>query len=145
MDASSSTPPLDAPAGTKLLGEVITWACPGAAVRHADLVAALADWVGAFIGRGSSLDVPVRELPDYFKRLGAPAGVTDVLFVTDAACRIPADVAARFNAWRTAARARVVSLVVGRQPGDLTLVSDECHLVAELSPDAAAVDRVLSF
>ena len=42
MDASSSPPPPDAPAGTKLLGEVITWACPGAAVRHADLVAALA-------------------------------------------------------------------------------------------------------
>jgi hypothetical protein len=28
--------------GTKLLGEVISWTCPGAAVRHADLVAALA-------------------------------------------------------------------------------------------------------
>ena len=106
---------------------------------------ALADWVSAFIGRGSSLDVPVRELPDYVRRLGAPTGVTDVLFVTDAACRIPADVVARFNAWRAAARARVVSLVVGRQPGDLTLVSDECHLVAELSPDAAAVGHVLSF
>ena len=106
---------------------------------------ALADWVGSFIGRGSSLDVPVRELPDFFRRLGAPAGVTDVLFVTDAACRIPADVVARFNAWRAGVRARVVSLVVGRQPGDLTLVSDECHLVADLSPGAAAVGRVLSF
>ena len=106
---------------------------------------ALADWVATFIGRGSSLDVPVRELPDFFKRLSAPAGVTDVLFVTDAACRIPADVVARFNAWRAAARARVVSLVVGRQPGDLTLVSDECHLVADLSPGVAAVGRVLSF
>jgi hypothetical protein len=29
--------------GTKLLGEVISWTCPGTAVRHADLVAALAD------------------------------------------------------------------------------------------------------
>jgi hypothetical protein len=29
--------------GTRLLGEVISWTCPGAAVRHADLVAALAD------------------------------------------------------------------------------------------------------
>lgn len=29
--------------GTKLLGEVIAWTCPGAAVRNADLVAALAD------------------------------------------------------------------------------------------------------
>ena len=30
-----------APAGAPLLGEVIAWACPGVAVRHADLVAAL--------------------------------------------------------------------------------------------------------
>ena len=46
MDTTS--PPTSPPtggrpeAGTRLLGEVITWACPGAAVRHADLVAALA-------------------------------------------------------------------------------------------------------
>lgn len=31
------------PAGTRLLGEVITWSCSGTAVRHADVVAALAD------------------------------------------------------------------------------------------------------
>lgn len=29
--------------GTRLLGEVVSWTCPAAAVRHADLVAALAD------------------------------------------------------------------------------------------------------
>ena len=42
MDTLSTDPPPAAPAGTKLLGEVITWACPGAAVRLADLVSALA-------------------------------------------------------------------------------------------------------
>ena len=105
---------------------------------------ALADWVSAFLGRGSSLDVPVRELPDYYRRLGAPAGVTDILFVTDAQCRVPADAAARFNAWRRSVRARVVALVVGSDPGDLAAVSDECHRVAELAPDDPAVGRVLS-
>ncbi len=105
---------------------------------------ALTDWVSAFLGRGSSLDVPVRELPDYYRRLGAPAGVTDILFVTDAQCRIPADMAARFNAWRRSVKARVVSLIVGSEPGDLSAVSDECHRVAELAPDDPAVGRVLS-
>ena len=105
---------------------------------------ALADWVSAFLGRGSSLDVPVRELPDYYRRLGAPIGVTDVLFVTDAQCRIPIDVAARFNAWRRSVKARVVSLVISSDPGDLSAVSDECHRVAELAPDDPAVGRVLS-
>jgi hypothetical protein len=40
--APRNGPPAVAP-GTRLLGEVISWTCPGAAVRHADLVAALAD------------------------------------------------------------------------------------------------------
>ncbi len=105
---------------------------------------ALVDWVSAFLGRGSSLDIPVRELPDYYRRLGAPAGVTDILCITDAQCRIPADVAVRFNAWRRSVRARVVSLVVGSEPGDLAAVSDECHRVDELAPDDPDVGRVLS-
>ena len=100
--------------------------------------------MSAFIGRGSSLDLPVRELPDYYRRLGAPPGVTDVLFVTDALCRIPADLAARFNAWKRSVGARVISLVIGSDPGELVLVSDECHRVAALSPDDPAVGRALS-
>ncbi|MGC4051931.1 MAG: hypothetical protein QM757_21525 [Paludibaculum sp.] len=38
-----TTAPFPLAAGTRLLGEVIAWTCPGVAVRHADLVAALAD------------------------------------------------------------------------------------------------------
>lgn len=34
---------LPVPAGTPLLGEVLTWTCAGATVRHPDLVAALRD------------------------------------------------------------------------------------------------------
>ena len=52
---------------------------------------ALCDWLSAFIGRGSTLDVPVREMPGLYQRLGAPAGITDVVFVTDAQARIPAE------------------------------------------------------
>ena len=104
----------------------------------------LADWLAAFIGRGSSLDLPIRELPDYYRRLGAPAGVTDVVFVTDELCRIPAELAAGFTAWKQSVGARVISLVIGNDPGDLAHVSDECHRVAALSPDDPAVGRTLS-
>jgi hypothetical protein len=34
---------LAAPAGAKLLGEILTWSCAGLSIRHADLVAALRD------------------------------------------------------------------------------------------------------
>ncbi len=36
--------------------------------------ARLMDWLSEFIGCGSNLDVPVRELPEYYQRLKAPQG-----------------------------------------------------------------------
>ena len=74
----------------------------------------------------------------------AAAGVTDVVFVTDARCRLPADVRDAFLAWKRSARARLVTLVIDNAPGDLAAVSDETHLVHSLTPDADAVGRVLS-
>lgn len=104
----------------------------------------LADWLCSFIGRGSSLDVPVREMPRYYAQLKAPAGRTDVLFITDARCRIPQDVHEHFLLWKARAQARLVTLVVGSEPGDLAGVSDEVHRVGTLSATEEAVGRVLS-
>jgi len=106
--------------------------------------AALADWLAAFLGKGSEIDVPVREMPRMYAELKAPPGVTDLVFVTDAKCRLPADVTARFLEWKTQATARLVTLVIDNVPGDLALVSDEVHAVPALAPDADAVGRVLS-
>src|SRR5262245_16824417 len=105
---------------------------------------ALLDWLGAFIGRGSSLDVPVRELPRYYEDLKAPPGDTDVLFVTDAQCHIPADVRDAFLAWKGRAKARLIALVVGSDPGDLAAVSDEAYRVAALGVTEGGVGRALS-
>jgi uncharacterized protein with von Willebrand factor type A (vWA) domain len=106
--------------------------------------AALCDWLAAFIGHGSDLDVPLREMPRMYATLKAPPGITDLVMVTDAKVRIPPEVREKFDAWRRSARARVVSLVLGSAPGDLALVSDECHQVQALDPSADAVGRVLS-
>ena len=105
---------------------------------------ALCDWLSAFIGHGSDLDLPIEELPRMYKEIGAPLGVTDVIFLTDARARIPADLRARFLAWKQQTQARVVSLVIDNPPGDLALVSDEVHSVRSLDPAADAVGRVLS-
>jgi uncharacterized protein with von Willebrand factor type A (vWA) domain len=79
-----------------------------------------------------------------YAELKAPAGVTDLVFVTDARCRLPPGVRDAFLAWKTAARARLVTLVIDNPPGDLALVSDEVHAVRSLAPDSDAVGRVLS-
>src|SRR5262249_30227830 len=104
----------------------------------------LADWLTAFIGKGSDLDVPVRELPRMYQELRAPAADTDVIVITDARVRIPADVRDRFCAWKQSAKARVIALVIDSAPGDLAGVADEVHTVRSLSADEAAIGRVLS-
>lgn len=105
---------------------------------------ALMDWLAEFIGCGSSLDVPVRELPDYYQRLSAPAGKTDVILITDAICHIPGELRGPFLAWKQKAQARVISLVIESTPGDLAAISDEIHQVASLAVSETAVERVLS-
>lgn len=104
----------------------------------------LADWLAAFIGHGSDVDVPVREMPRMYRELNAPTGVTDLVFVTDARCRLPAEVKNHFLEWKQTAQARLVTLVIDNQPGDLAHVSDEVHTVRSLDPDSDAVGRVLS-
>ena len=107
--------------------------------------AKLLEWLSGFLGGGSSIDVPVRELPRMLAELGAPRGRTDAVFVTDALCRLPEAVRRDFLAWKRAARVRLTTLVVGGAgPGDLAAVSDECHAVNDLSPDSPAAGRVLS-
>jgi len=106
--------------------------------------AALCDWLSEFIGSGSDLDLPIRELPRMYQEIGAPTGVTDIIFLTDARAHIPADVSDRFLAWKQVVKARVISLVIDNPPGDLALVSDEVHAVRSLNPGDDAVGRVLS-
>ncbi|MBA4192885.1 MAG: hypothetical protein C0467_33415, partial [Planctomycetaceae bacterium] len=104
----------------------------------------LCDWLSEFIGKGSELDVPIQELPRMYKEIGAPPGITDVVMVTDAKCRIPTDLKERFLTWKGSAKARVIALVIDNPPGDLVHVSDEVHSVRSLDPTSDAIGRVLS-
>ncbi|HEY2911349.1 MAG TPA: hypothetical protein VGI99_13955 [Gemmataceae bacterium] len=106
--------------------------------------AMLADWLSAFIGRGSDLDLPIREMPEYYRWLEAPHGVTDVIFITDAIARIPEELRTQFIAWKRSVQARLISLVIDNEPGDLAAISDETHTVRSLAVDEDAVGRVLS-
>jgi uncharacterized protein with von Willebrand factor type A (vWA) domain len=67
-----------------------------------------------------------------------------VVFITDALCRIGPAVCFRFNKWKEEVRARLITLVIGSSPGDLTHISDEVHQVDSLAVTEAGVDRVLS-
>jgi uncharacterized protein with von Willebrand factor type A (vWA) domain len=105
---------------------------------------ALMGWLEVFIGHGSNLDVPVREMPRIYRQLNAPVGKTDVIFLTDAQCRIPAELQQQFVGWKKAVKARLITLVIRSQPGDLEAISDEVYTVPSLSVSEDAVGRVLS-
>jgi uncharacterized protein with von Willebrand factor type A (vWA) domain len=104
----------------------------------------LMDWLAAFLGRGSDIDIPVREMPRMYAELKAPPGVTDLVFVTDAQCRLPDQIKQRFLDWKASAQARLVTLVLDNPPGDLAAISDEVHSVHTLSADTEEVGRILS-
>jgi uncharacterized protein with von Willebrand factor type A (vWA) domain len=106
--------------------------------------AALMGWLSEFIGGGSDVDVPVREMPRMYRDMKAPEGKTDMVWVTDAICRIPAPVREAFLAWKAQARCKLTTLVIGSNPGDLEAVSDETHRIPGLAVDGEAVGRVLS-
>src|SRR5262245_18404939 len=101
-------------------------------------------WLEQFIGNGSNIDVPVRELPSTYCQLNAPLGKTDVIVLTDAQCKLTTDLQQQFVAWKKSARARLITLVIRTLPGDLSAISDELYAVPSLSVSEGAVGRVLS-
>ena len=106
---------------------------------------ALAEWLTAFLGGGTTCDVPLVELPNrYWKELACPAGQTDIICITDAIVRVPGEVKDHFLHWKAQVQARLLSLIIQGRAGDLAAVSDEVHLVPSLAVTQAAVERVLA-
>ena len=104
----------------------------------------LLDWLQSFLGCGSDQDVPVGEAPMIFNELSAPAGKTDLIYVTDAELRISDKKASAFKAWKASVQARLISLVLNSDPGDLTSISDEVHLINSLDPTEVGIRKVFS-
>jgi uncharacterized protein with von Willebrand factor type A (vWA) domain len=108
--------------------------------------AALLDWLTQFIGRGSDLDVPLRELPKYHaERLGAPRGKTDIVLVTDGIVRVDEGLKQGFLSWKAQSKAKLYTLLIGGSGlGDLQTLSDESWQVGRLDLDQEGVQQVLS-
>jgi uncharacterized protein with von Willebrand factor type A (vWA) domain len=104
----------------------------------------LYSWLESFIGCGSDQDVPVQEMPAIFTEIGAPLGKTDLIYVTDAELRISEKKASAFKAWKNSVQARLISLVLNSDPGQLSSISDEVHLINSLEPAEAGIKKVFS-
>ena len=104
----------------------------------------LLDWLGSFLGMGSDQDVPIGEMPAIFTEIGAPVGNTDLIYVTDAELRISDKKASAFKAWKRTVQTRLISLVLNSDPGDLSSISDEVHLINSLDPTEVGIRKVFS-
>jgi uncharacterized protein with von Willebrand factor type A (vWA) domain len=104
----------------------------------------LYSWLESFIGCGSDQDVPVQEMPAIFTEICAPLGKTDLIYVTDAELRISEKKASAFKAWKNSVQARLISLVLNSDPGQLSSISDEVHLINSLDPAEAGIKKVFS-
>lgn len=105
----------------------------------------LFEWLKHFFGGGSNLDLPIREMPDFWQEISPPRGKTDLVFITDAACNFSEREADTFMAWKVEESVRLVSLVIGNYGvGQLGEISDEIHLINTLSPDEDGVASCLS-
>jgi uncharacterized protein with von Willebrand factor type A (vWA) domain len=93
---------------------------------------------------GSSLDIPVSDMPAIFNELGAPAGRTDLVYITDAELRISENKANAFKAWKCSIKAKLFSLVLNSSPGQLSSISDEVHLISSLDPSELGIKKVFS-
>ena len=105
---------------------------------------ALMDWLEAFIGMGSDLDLPVREMPKFYESLNAPKGKTDLIFLTDAACSISAKLAKTFIDWKKSVQAKLITLVIDSEPEDLAKISDEVHRIRSVDVSEYGIERILS-
>ena len=104
----------------------------------------LMDWLEAFIGMGSDLDIPISEMPRIYSELKAPKGKTDLIFVTDAICTIHPKVVKLFKDWKKSVQARLITLVIDSEPGDISAISDEVHQIKALAISETNVGKVLS-
>lgn len=110
--------------------------------------AELLDWMEGFLGGGTTLDVPLVELPTVywpeFIASGATRGKTDVICITDAQVDAPEDVVGQFNAWKVREHVRMISLIINGEPGDLAKVSDQLHRVNSISVDEEGIEGAVS-
>jgi len=104
------------------------------------------EWLGHFYGGGTTMDVPLKELPTkYWDEINAPHGKTDVILVTDAIVRVPTQMRDEFLQWKDAEKVKVKTILIqkfDRGAGELESISDEVISTSEINPEA--VDSCLS-
>lgn len=107
--------------------------------------AALIEWLQHFYGGGSSMDLPIRELPtSYWSAINPPKGKTDVLFITDARCDMSDTQKKTFNDWKSREQVKCYGLVINSRPGHLADICEKTWVVDGITLSEDGVKEVLA-
>lgn len=105
--------------------------------------AQLLEWLEGFIGGGTDLVTLTEELPAKWESLGCTDGKTDIICITDASLYCEDDRAARFKQWKAEHRARLETIVVGCDAGEMTKISDRCRSIDRLGVEVEEVGDLM--
>lgn len=103
----------------------------------------LMNWLEHFYNGGTSLDVPLVEVPAKWSEIGAPHGKTDIILITDGIVPLKESVRTSFQAFKAAEQVKLITLILGQDAGQLPEVSDRVHVVNTLGLGEEAVAEVL--
>lgn len=120
-------------------------ACPPNATNQAALI----EWLEHFYGGGTTLDVPINELPHTywpeFVAQGLQRGKTDVVIITDAIVEADDEMRDNYRKWAHNETVSTYGIVIDNDDaGDLAEICDRHWTIPELDLDSAAVQDVLS-
>lgn len=107
----------------------------------------LMDWLEHFFAGGTTMDVPLVELPGMwaeFVKQGMQRGKSDIIMITDAEVQVPDEMRDSFLKFKAEEKAKLTCIVIDGTPGNMACVADEVFTVPKLSTDEDAVGRVLS-
>ena len=107
---------------------------------------ALLTWLEHFYGGGTTMDVPLAELPNrYWPAINPPKGKTDLIVLTDGIVRVPRQMEQDFLAWKAKEKVRCISLILGNSSGGgLQSVSDELHCIRSIDTTENGIEKCLS-
>jgi len=123
-------------------GHAAAW--PAGRMDTEELIA----WMQHFFSGGTTLDVPLGTVPgnywSQFQGAGMPAGKTDMIIITDAQVRCPAELLESYRAWCTTEAVNTYGIILGAQAGDLADVCNHHWTIPNLDLDSDAVTACLS-
>jgi uncharacterized protein with von Willebrand factor type A (vWA) domain len=100
-------------------------------------------WLEGFIGGGTDLEMLTEVIPHEWDNIGATDGKTDIIVITDCGLGCEPERAAAFNAWKATKNARVETIVIGGDAGDMSLISNQIHMVSSLGVEVEEVGAIM--